>query len=378
MAAVRRRWDSLLSPWPLGGRSDSPALDAIVLSKLLWGDDSEDEEEVEDHILTGQTTLVSGTRKTSDDGTDNPDEAEVDGLIDTFDVGLPEHSFRRISSWRAGVVRGGGFDFVNQDRVLSPLPAHRKRKRSSVDLREQPVTKLAKLMVDQPICPACNSTFVSKKNLQRHGRRSFFAGVGLDRSGKSTQCAQLAARIEATGKPVKSLKFPDRTTAIGKMINAYLQSESEVDDQTIHLLFSANRWELASNIKSLLVEGITIICDRYAYSGLAFSVAKNTGLSYEWCLNPDIGLPAPDIVFFLDVAPEVARKRGGFGEERYEKEELQANVRRVFEQIGGEVQERWEVIDANRSQSEVEEELWSKAEPLIGGVGEQLGIMWAT
>jgi dTMP kinase len=35
----------------------------------------------------------------------------------------------------------------------------------------------------------------------------------------------------------------DRTTAIGNMINAYLQSAAEMDDRCIHLLFSANRWE---------------------------------------------------------------------------------------------------------------------------------------
>ena len=37
----------------------------------------------------------------------------------------------------------------------------------------------------------------------------------------------------------------DRTTAIGRMIDAYLQSQSELDDRAIHLLFSANRWECA-------------------------------------------------------------------------------------------------------------------------------------
>jgi hypothetical protein len=104
------------------GRSDSPGLDAFALSKLLWSDDSEDE--VEEHILTNDTTfdLVSGTRKDTEDGTDNPDENEVDGLIDTFDVGLPERSFGRVSSWRAGVL-SGDFDFVNQvqGRPLSPF-----------------------------------------------------------------------------------------------------------------------------------------------------------------------------------------------------------------------------------------------------------------
>lgn len=29
------------------------------------------------------------------------------------------------------------------------------------------------------------------------------------------------------------------------MIDAYLRSQSEMDDHAIHLLFSANRWELA-------------------------------------------------------------------------------------------------------------------------------------
>lgn len=38
-------------------------------------------------------------------------------------------------------------------------------------------------------------------------------------------------------------RFPDRTTAIGKMINSYLTSQSEIDDAAVHLLFSANRWE---------------------------------------------------------------------------------------------------------------------------------------
>jgi dTMP kinase len=35
----------------------------------------------------------------------------------------------------------------------------------------------------------------------------------------------------------------DRTTPIGKMIDAYLKGASEIEDHAIHLLFSANRWE---------------------------------------------------------------------------------------------------------------------------------------
>lgn len=35
----------------------------------------------------------------------------------------------------------------------------------------------------------------------------------------------------------------DRTTAIGKAIDEYLNNKVELEDHAIHLLFSANRWE---------------------------------------------------------------------------------------------------------------------------------------
>ena len=38
-------------------------------------------------------------------------------------------------------------------------------------------------------------------------------------------------------------RFPDRTTAIGRMIDAYLTCKAEADDAAMHLLFSAKRWE---------------------------------------------------------------------------------------------------------------------------------------
>ena len=38
-------------------------------------------------------------------------------------------------------------------------------------------------------------------------------------------------------------RFPDRYTAIGRMIDSYLSGETEADDAAVHLLFSANRWE---------------------------------------------------------------------------------------------------------------------------------------
>ena len=46
------------------------------------------------------------------------------------------------------------------------------------------------------------------------------------------------------------------------------------------------------------------MCDRYAYSGVAFSSAK--GLDVHWCKSCDIGLPAPDCIIYLDIPVEDA------------------------------------------------------------------------
>ncbi len=103
----------------------------------------------------------------------------------------------------------------------------------------------------------------------------------------------------------------------------------DLPDRAIHLLFSTNRWEKEQEIQDSLRQGTHLVIDRYAFSGVAFSAAKD-GLDLEWCKGPDRGLPEPDLVCFLDVSPEEARKRGGFGQERYEKEAFQVETYETF------------------------------------------------
>ena len=119
---------------------------------------------------------------------------------------------------------------------------------------------------------------------------------GLDRTGKSTQSVKL---VEKLGPNASLLKFPDRSTQIGALINQYLtQPNFNLPDQAIHLLFSANRWEAAEKIKALLLEGKHVVLDRYVYSGVAYSAAKGTpGMDLNWCLQPDLGLLKPCLLY---------------------------------------------------------------------------------
>ena len=139
-----------------------------------------------------------------------------------------------------------------------------------------------------------NKRFLSMSALNKRG--VFILFEGIDRCGKSTQCSMLSDYLSSKYKS-ELIRFPDRTSSIGQLINSYLSSATNLNDQTIHLLFSANRWEAAKDIEAKLNSGCNLICDRYAYSGVAFSAAK--GLDLEWCKSCDGGLPAPDVIIYL-------------------------------------------------------------------------------
>lgn len=118
------------------------------------------------------------------------------------------------------------------------------------------------------------------------------------------------------------------------MINSYLTGSVEQDDHSIHLLFSANRWEAIKSIERDIADGINVIIDRYSFSGAVYSAAKdNPDLSLDWAWYPEIGLLKPDVLLFLDISPEDAAKRGNYGEERYETEKMQARVRALFKTL---------------------------------------------
>jgi dTMP kinase len=156
------------------------------------------------------------------------------------------------------------------------------------------------------------------------------------------------------------------------MIDSYLQSKTEMDDHVIHLLFSANRWEKANWIKDTIAEGYTIICDRYVYSGMIYSAAKNNPeLDIGWARQCDEGLPRPDLVLFLDLDLEEAERRGGYGEEKYEKREMQERVKELFGALRyakGDECVDMVTVDAGDEIEKVAELVWHQAVVDLKGV----------
>lgn len=176
-------------------------------------------------------------------------------------------------------------------------------------------------------------------------RGAFIVLEGLDRVGKSTLAKRLVEHFQRTERPVVYYRFPERATPIGRLIDTFLKdNKAKVDDHVLHLLFSANRWESNKEIRDTILGGTTIICDRYSYTGIAYSSARSR-LPIEWCRETERGLPKPDLVIYLELPAESQLNRAGYGEERFETSEFQDSARKQYQHVMNMSQETWLKID---------------------------------
>ncbi|XP_078414019.1 thymidylate kinase-like isoform X2 [Cetorhinus maximus] len=124
---------------------------------------------------------------------------------------------------------------------------------------------------------------------------------GMDRPRKSTQCQKLQ---EALRQRAKVLRLLARGSEISRLISSYLEKKNNLDGHNFTL---------------------------------------------EWCIQPDIGIPKPDVTLFLHLNPSIAMKRGGFGNEWNENLTFQELVLQQFEELMKDRSLDWKTLDASQS-----------------------------
>jgi chloramphenicol 3-O-phosphotransferase len=115
----------------------------------------------------------------------------------------------------------------------------------------------ASIFVSSYSIPMLFSTKKSASNVASKKRGAFILFEGLDRCGKTSQSIRLAENLQKKrALPVAHMRFPERTTAIGKMLNAYLTNNAELDDHSVCL--QVQSFKLIS-IDSLIIRLIQIM-----------------------------------------------------------------------------------------------------------------------
>lgn len=124
---------------------------------------------------------------------------------------------------------------------------------------------------------------------------------GIDKSGKTTQLNALRDALVKAGRDVATYKMPDRESATGKVLTKYLAGGVNLSEQRVAELFSANRAEVMASIKGDLADGKIVLCDRYVYSGAAYSKLSIDEWYAVESKQPDHCVP--DLILYLLATP---------------------------------------------------------------------------
>ncbi len=136
-------------------------------------------------------------------------------------------------------------------------------------------------------------------------RGKFIVFEGLDCCGKSTQLELLAERLRASGSAVCHTTFEPTDGPIGRLIRSALRKEVSFTQETMAMLYAADRREHVENeISPLLSQGVHVLCDRYYFSNFVYQ-ADAVSLEQLMLLNSyAMESLKPDITIFLDASPE--------------------------------------------------------------------------
>jgi len=191
----------------------------------------------------------------------------------------------------------------------------------------------------------------------------FIVFEGVDGSGKSTQIELLSMKMRDQGIDHVIEREPSDGT-IGRFIrnyaetgDRYLQPESEA------LLFTADRFEHSKRIEQTLDQGVTVICDRYYHSTLAYQGAA--GVPVAWLRDLQKFALKPDLVLLLDVDPGRSLMRvSGRTLTVFENRDYLSRVRNLYLDFARE--REMQIVDTGRPVDEVEAEVENLVEDLMG------------
>ncbi len=206
------------------------------------------------------------------------------------------------------------------------------------------------------------------------GKGIFITFEGIDGSGKSTQAARLAERLNSAGIDIVRTREPGGSSGAEEIRALVLQGDPDRwSAETEILLFTAARRDhLEKTILPSLAEGKCVVSDRFADSTRVYQGATRGDLrsTVDKLHSLMIG-KEPDLTFIIDMDPEVALRRGlarNSGEDRFEDFGLgfQETLRHGFLALARDFPERCIVIDGNRSVDAVASEVAAFAADRLG------------
>jgi dTMP kinase len=201
-------------------------------------------------------------------------------------------------------------------------------------------------------------------------RGRFITFEGGEGAGKSTQAELLAQRLRTLAIGVVVTREPGGSAGADIMRHVLLSGAAKPLGPLVEtLLFAAARDDhIRATIRPALDQGKWVVCDRFidstrVYQGVLGEVDPKLIRSLERLTAGDA---VPDLTFILDLPAETglaraAQRRGTAQADRFETEtvEFHARLQQAYQDIAASEPQRCVLIDADRPQDKVAEEIWS-------------------
>ncbi len=173
---------------------------------------------------------------------------------------------------------------------------------------------------------------------------------GIDGSGKSTQIELLVKWLDNCGIEFLRVVEPTESPA-GKLIREMLQDPNATKNNfqnTLALLFAADRIILMDKIEKAENAGKIVISDRCFYSSMVY---QNDG---DWINKINKFAKRPDIVLLLDIDPETAISRCE-GKDSFENIDFLTKIRERYLELAD--KEHFMVVNAKNGLNKVHDDI---------------------
>ncbi|MBW6424786.1 dTMP kinase [Rhizobium sp. XQZ8] len=208
----------------------------------------------------------------------------------------------------------------------------------------------------------------------------FVTFEGGEGAGKSTQIRRLADQLRRRGHDVLVTREPGGSPGAEAVRHVLLSGAAEEFGVRMEaILFAAARNDHVEEvIRPALETGAIVLCDRFIDSSRVYQgVTGNLEPDYIEALQRiAIDGIKPDCTLILDLPAEIGLKRAkkraaDNAPDRFEREEIQTHEKRreAYLEIAENEPERCRVVNAERSEDEIADEIFALIEPMVRELG---------
>jgi len=196
-------------------------------------------------------------------------------------------------------------------------------------------------------------------------KNKFITFEGIDGVGKSTQINLFLKKIKENNFEYSLFREPGGTHLSERIRDILLNNDNQISDITETLLFLTARADLVNKkIKPKLEQGNSyVVCDRFLDSTLAYqSFGRGIDLNLVQSItNEVVGDVIPSTTFLLDCNIDISLKRLG-KKDRMESsgKDFLLKVKEGFLELALLNKNRYVIIDANKSISQIENFIWNQ------------------